>query len=206
MAQDIRELLRQDKQVPIESIREGHRDRFMQKLEKEFPEVKKSKRSLNYPWLRIAASVVVIFSISLFTLTQFSETTDPGVEVVDVLDSKVKNSTVVLTKESSTLAEISPEYEEVENNILTSIKFQLSKITVDDSNRELVESFKERLNNLDVEYQKLNKELIEVGPNVHSIEAMMENLTIRLSLLNRLKDKLEELERIENENYNEIQA
>ncbi|WP_025742557.1 hypothetical protein [Aquimarina pacifica] len=204
MAQDIRELLRRDKQIPIESISDGHRDRFMDRLEKELPEV--NNKNFNFKWVKIAASVVVIFSISLLTFTQFSEGTGEGVEVVNVANSTVKNATMVLPKQSSTLAEISPEYGEVENNILTSIKFQLSKITIDDSNRELVESFKKRLNNLDNEYQNLNRELIEVGPNVQSIEAMMENLTIRLSLLSRLKDKLEELERIENENYNEIQA
>jgi len=125
--------------------------------------------------------------------------------VVDVSDG-VKNASIKINKQTSTLAEISPEYEEVENTILTSIKFQLSNITIDDTNRELVESFKMRLANLDKEYQRLNRELIEVGPNVQSVEAMMENLKIRLSLLSRLKDKLKELERIEKENYNEIQA
>jgi len=125
--------------------------------------------------------------------------------VVDISDG-VKNASIKINKQTSTLAEISPEYEEVENTILTSIKFQLSNITIDDTNRELVESFKMRLANLDKEYQRLNRELIEVGPNVQSVEAMMENLKIRLSLLSRLKDKLKELERIEKENYNEIQA
>ncbi|WP_062057733.1 hypothetical protein [Aquimarina longa] len=202
MAQDIRELLRQDKQIPSEQIREGHQQRFLSKLEKELP---KKTRSFNYKWINIAASIIVIFSISLISYNQFGGNKPQETEVVG-LDNNVKNSSVILAKQSSSLAEISPEYEKVESSILTSIKFQLSKITIDDTNRELVESFKVRLGNLDKEYQKLNKELIEVGPNVQSIEAMMENLTIRLSLLNRLKDKLKELERIENENYNEIQA
>ncbi|MBQ0735670.1 hypothetical protein [Aquimarina celericrescens] len=201
MAQDIRELLKQDKQIPAERIRSGHEQRFMSKLEKELP---KKTNSFDYNWLKIAASVVVVFSISMFTYNKLESNNSNTDQIVD--NTKVKNSTVLMNKQSSTLAEISPEYEEVENNILTSIKFQLSSIKVDDSNRELVESFKARLNNLDKEYQRLNKELIEVGPNVQSVEAMMENLTIRLSLLSRLKDKLKELERIENDNYNEVQA
>ncbi len=203
MAQDIRELLKQDKRIPTERIREGHEDRFMNRLESELP---KKTKSLNYNWLRIAASVVVIFSVSLLTFNQLGSSNPEGTELVDLDNTSVKNATVVMSKQSSTLAEISPEYEKVENTILTSIKFQLSNITIDDTNRELVESFKTRLDNLDKEYQRLNKELLEVGPNVQSVEAMMENLTIRLSLLSRLNDKLKELERIENENYNEVQA
>ncbi len=205
MAQDIRELLKQDRQIPSEKIKQGHEFRFMSRLEKELP--KKKTQNLNYKWLKIAASVVVVLSISVLTFNQLGgEDLKGGTELVNIDDSTAKKSTVKLTKQSSTLAEISPEYQEVENSILTSIKFQLSQITIDDTNRELVESFMARLDNLDKEYQKLNRELIEVGPNVQSVEAMMENLTIRLSLLNRLKDKLKELESIENENYNEIQA
>ncbi|GGX08896.1 hypothetical protein GCM10007384_08370 [Aquimarina muelleri] len=201
MAQDIRELLKQDKQIPSEKIKEGHQQRFISRLEKELPQ---KTRSLKYHWLNIAASIVVILSVSLLTYNQLNTSTSKGTQIVD--SETVKNSSVILSKQSSPLAEISPEYEKVENSILTSIKFQLSKITIDDSNRELVDSFRDRLDNLDKEYQRLNKELIEVGPNVQSVEAMMENLTIRLSLLNRLKDKLKELEQIENENYNEVQA
>ncbi|WP_108866288.1 hypothetical protein [Aquimarina aquimarini] len=203
MAQDIRELLKKDKHIPSERIQEGHEQRFLSRLEKELP--KKTKK-FPYHWLNIAASIVVIFSVSLLTYNQLNVNNAEGTEVVNLDNESVKNSSIILTKQTSPLAEISPEYEEVENSILTSIKFQLSQITIDDSNRELVESFMTRLNNLDKEYQQLNKELIEVGPNVQSVEAMMENLTIRLSLLNRLKDKLKELERIENQNYNEIQA
>ncbi|TPN84698.1 hypothetical protein [Aquimarina algicola] len=204
MAQDIRELLKQDKQLPSERIREGHEARFMARLEQDLPD--KPKRIFNYKWLKVAASIVVIFSVSMLAFNQFNANSDPA--IVDVVKDElpVKNSSVILEKQSSPLAEISPEYEQYESSILTSIKFQLSQITIDDTNKELVESFMSRLDNLDKEYQKLNKELIEVGPNVQSVEAMMENLTMRLSLLNRLKDKLKELESIENENYHEIQA
>lgn len=203
MAQDIRELLKQDKRIPAKQIKKGHQQRFMSRLENELP---KKIRRFDYKWLNIAASIVVIFSVSLLTYNQLGSSDIEGSDIVDSNSSPVKNSSVILAKQSSPLAEISPEYQKVENSILTSIKFQLSQITIDDTNRELVESFMTRLDNLDKEYQKLNKELIEVGPNVQSVEAMMENLTIRLSLLNRLKDKLKELERIENENYNEVQA
>ena len=202
MAQDIRELLRQDKAIPSERLQDGHQARFMARLEKELPERK--TKSSNYGWLKIAASVAIIFSISITAFNQFGGKDNTGTEVVDA--ETTKNATVVLNKQSSGLADMHPEYEKVENYLLTSIKFQLSEITVNDKNRELVESFKVRLSNLDKEYQNLNKELMEVGPNLESIEAMKENLTLRLSLLEQLKEKLEELEKIENEGYDEIQA
>jgi len=189
MAQDIRELLKRDKQIPVERIKNGHEQRFLSRLENELP-VKKKR--FNYNWLKVAASIVVVLSVSIFSYNRFDSNAQPGIDVVEGNNAGAKNATLKLNKQTSTLAEISPEYEEVENTILTSIKFQLSNITIDDSNRELVESFKVRLGNLDLEYQRLNKEL--------------ENLKIRLSLLSRLKDKLKELERIEKENYNEIQA
>lgn len=202
MAQDIRELLKQDKQIPSERIREGHQQRFMDRLEKELP---KQKRGFDYSWIRIAASVVVILSVSFMAFNQFGNN-EGTTEVVNSTDSPVKNSTVVLSKQSSSVAEIYPDYEQVENTVFTTVKFYLSQIKIDDTNRELVESFMKRLENLDKEYQRLNEEFLKVGPNMQSIEAMKENLTMRLTLLTRLQEKLKELEKIENENYNEIQA
>ncbi|MBW1295570.1 hypothetical protein [Aquimarina litoralis] len=204
MGQDIRELLKQDNRIPSERLTEGHQDRFLARLEEELP---KKARKFNYGWLRIAASVVVILSISMLAFNEFGNNgINNNTQVVDANTSDVKNATVVLSKQTSSLAEMFPEYEKTENYLLTGIKFQLSQINVDDSNRELVESFMKRLEKLNKEYLDLNKELIEVGPNVQSAEAMIENLTLRLSLLNRLKDKLKELEKIENENYIDIQA
>ncbi|AXT56139.1 hypothetical protein D1815_10380 [Aquimarina sp. AD1] len=203
MGQDIRELLKQDNRIPSERLSEGHQNRFMARLEEELP---KKARKFNYGWLRIAASVVVILSISMFAFNDFGNNNGNNTKIVDTNTPDVKNATVVLSKQTSSLAEMFPEYEKTENYLLTGIKFQLSQINVDDSNRELVESFMKRLENLNREYQDLNKELIEIGPNEQSAEAMIENLTLRLSLLKRLKDKLKELEKIENENYIDIQA
>ncbi|GAA3514525.1 hypothetical protein GCM10022393_30600 [Aquimarina addita] len=200
MGQDIRELLKQDNQIPSEYIREGHQQRFISRLDKELP-VK--ERTLNFGWLKIAASIVVILSVSILTFNYSGTAIDDGTELVH---TDATNATVVLDKQRSQLAEISPEYQKAENYFLTSIKFELSQIKVDDTNRELVESFMKRLENLDNEYKELNTELIKVGPNMQSVEAMMENLTLRLSLLNRLKDKLKELEKIQNENYTDIQV
>ncbi len=204
MGQDIRELLKNDNKIPIGGqLREDHQKRFLSKLEQEFP---KKTRKHHFGWMRIAASIAIVLSISVYTYTKSENTTVEENQIVGVDKSESKNATVLLAKQSSPLAEVSPEYKTVENYMLTSIKFELSQIKIDDKNKGLVESFMKRLGNLDKEYQELNRELIEVGPNMQIVEAMMENLRLRLALLNRLKGKLKELEKIENENYTDIQA
>jgi len=202
MPQDIRELMKQDRQLPRDIIKEGHGQRFLDRLDKELPQ---KTRSYRYSWLKIAASIVIVFSVSFMAMHQLDGDT-LETKIVQQEQMNVKDAKMVLEKQSSSLAEISPEYKEYENTILTSIKFQLSQITIDDTNRDLVESFLVRLSKLDKEYHRLNKELIAVGPNIDNVEAMMENLTLRLTLMNRLKDKLIELKRIEKEDYNELQA
>lgn len=204
MAQDIRELLRQDKKMPSEQIREGHQHRFLAKLEQEFPEQEVQKKRFDYSWLRVAASIVVIVSVSLVAFNQFSSSGSNNL-VSSGDEVEPKEFRVVMPKQSS-LAEMSPEYKEAENYLLTSINFELSQITEDDTNKDLVDSFKVRLKKLDDEYQNLNKELEEIGPNSSSVEAMIENLKLRLDLLLKLKEKLKELEKIANEGYHEIQV
>ena len=57
----------------------------------------------------------------------------------------------------------------------------------------------ERLAELDKEYAVLNKELNEFGPNDETISALIQNLQLRLQLLQRLKEKLNQLKSSENE-------
>jgi len=114
MAQDIRDMLRRDRKIPVAPMEEGHALRFMERLEQELP----AKKEQNYHWLKIAATVVVVLSVSLVTLNPFSSSTESKIDVVDVTtNNPIKNATIALPKETSTLAEISPEYEEVEKNI-----------------------------------------------------------------------------------------
>lgn len=204
MGQDIRELLKQDKYIPTGAIPDGHRLRFMEKLEQELPkEEEKKTKSVHKKWLGIAASVVVVITMSLLpSSTNMLE----GSDVVSNEIPETKNVQVVLKKELSPLADMYPEYGKAEDYLLTSIKFQLSQIKVNDSNKELVESFMQRLSKLDKEYKELNQELVQVGPNIESVEAMMGNLRLRFDLLTKLKEKLKEIDRIENENYTDIQA
>ncbi len=201
MAQDIRELLKKDRSLPTEHIREGHQDRFLALLEKELPQEKKKN---DYGWMKIAASVIVIISISFMGWKGFQNTATTSGSKLVVTEKPVKSTTTL--EKQSPLANISPEYEKLENYYLTSIKFELSKMEKNEDNKELIDSFKVRLEKLNEEYQKLNAELMELGPNELSIDAMIENLQMRLNLLKNLKDKLKELEQLANEEYYQTQT
>ncbi|QKX05922.1 hypothetical protein HN014_13740 [Aquimarina sp. TRL1] len=203
MAQDIRELLKQDTHVSSERIRKGHQDRFLARLNEQLP-IENPKKSTKYTWLKVAASVAIIVSISLTAFNQFGSSQNTNDGVVGLDKDKIKDATVLVEKQSSVLADYSPQYKETENAFLTNVKYRLSKIEVTDDNRELVESFMVRLKDLHEEYQRLNKELMEEGPSMQSIQAMKDNLEMRITLLNRLENKLKEQEDIENDNYNEI--
>ncbi|UZO79295.1 hypothetical protein NBT05_09960 [Aquimarina sp. ERC-38] len=204
MGQDLRELLKKDRGLPINQLSDNHELNFLSKLEQELPvQEKNTKRFWNTNWIRITAGLIMVLSISLSYLFMGNSNNKadfiPGV-------SDVQNAKVILPKQTSSLASISPEYEKAEQYFLKNIKLGISEITIDSNNQELVQSFMRRLKELDEEYQSLNIELMELGPNPQSIEAMMENLTLRLSLLNRLNSKLKELDTLENENYIDLQA
>ncbi|HSI70275.1 MAG TPA: hypothetical protein VK941_08595, partial [Gillisia sp.] len=73
-------------------------------------------------------------------------------------------------------------------------------------NKALIDAFMLELEELDKEYQRLNAELNEAGPNEQTIEAMVANLQLRLELLLKLKNKLNEIKNSKNKNYENLQA
>ena len=56
------------------------------------------------------------------------------------------------------------------------------------------------MSELNKEYKRLNTEFNETGPNEQTIEAMVENLQLRLDLLYKLKNKLNEIKQTKNTN------
>ena len=63
-----------------------------------------------------------------------------------------------------------------------------------------------RITELDTEYNLLNKELNDVGPSEASVNALIDNLKLRLELLFKLKNKLKELKNLENEEFSSMQS
>lgn len=194
MAQDIRELMKGHR--PDKSrLSEGHEARFEARLKEAFPPEKKSN---GFFWLKIAASVVVVMTLGYFAFTYESgETIDP--EIVEVQPQEDLQNNI-------TLGDLSPDLKKVEEFYTNGINLQLASLEVNDDNRELIDSYLSRLAELDAEYKRLNDELNEVGPSEATITALIDNLQLRLELLFKLKNKLNELKDLNNEQFKNMEA
>ena len=89
---------------------------------------------------------------------------------------------------------------------MAGINMELAKLEVNNDNKALIDAFMLEMEELDKEYQRLNAELNESGPNEQTIEAMIANLQLRMDLLRKLKTKLKELKQSKNKSYENLQA
>ncbi|WP_350287470.1 hypothetical protein [uncultured Croceitalea sp.] len=189
MAQDLRKLFKEQRENEKFEMKKGHEDRFLSLLDEELPVAKKS--SINQ-WLSIAASIAVVLGIaSYFVLnTDRATTTEDSPEVVD---------TNIEEKTTISLGDLSPELKKVENYYVANINYELSKLEISEENKEIVDGFLQRLDELNAAYNDLNKELNDIGPNDQTIEAAITNLQLRLQLMQKLKEKLNQLKTSKNE-------
>ncbi|HET8886179.1 MAG TPA: hypothetical protein VFM70_07515 [Salinimicrobium sp.] len=189
MEQDIRELFKKEKTSHLPSMSEGHMKRFEKKLDKEFPQ----KRIQNYLWWKIAAILIVAIFTATFFLIQKSS------EEIEVVHTPVEEQEKEKSVPQFSLSDISPEYKKVENYYLAGINMEISKLKITDENKDLIDSFLQQLAILDAEYAKLNSELA-AGINEQTIQALVDNLKLRMELLMNLKTKLKELKNYPDEN------
>jgi len=180
MAQDIRDLLKDDSQDENKQMPKNHESRFLDKLNEALPENEKSK----FNWLSIAASVVVLIGLSFGAFQYFGN----GTPVVD------ETQTVAATK---SLGDVSPDLKKVEDYYLANINLELSKIELTPENKDMFDGYVQRLEDLKKEYNTLSIELTENGPNEQTINALINNLKFRLNLLHRLKEQLKTLSNLE---------
>lgn len=177
MAQDIRDLIKQEEKLVNDKMPSNHELRFLEKLDKALPVEKKT----HFNWLQIAASIVVLFGLSFLAFKYFQ--TDQPIDAI-------ANTKTVPTK---TLGDVSPGLKKVEDYYLASINLELSKMTYQLENKDLVDGYLEQLDELNTEYNRLSVELTENGPNELTVNALIDNLKYRLSLLYRLREQLKEL-------------
>lgn len=189
MGQDLRALFKKHREKERFSLMEGHEKRFLSKLEEALPEKKVSK---GFPWLKVAVAALVLLSVGTFFFTTARKPVDTPV-IVDGNKDRHK------TKPTLSFGDLSPELKRVEDYYVTTINYELSSLEISKENEELVDSYLERLGELNKEYQSLNTELNEVGPNDQTIEAAILNLQLRLDLMKKLKSKLNQLKSSENE-------
>jgi len=176
MAQDIRKLFENEPKVFKEKMPKGHEARFLKKLDDELPVTSNKSK---FTFLNIAASIVLLIGFS-FGAYQF-------------IGSETEELPVETTVARKSLGDISPQFKKVEDYYMANINLELSKIKVTPDSKELFDSYLAKLDELNKEYIRLEKELSEFGPNEQTVTALIDNLKLRLNLLYRLKDKLNEL-------------
>ena len=117
---------------------------------------------------------------------------DENITVVDRENPSIEDQGI-------SLGDLSPDLRKIETYYTTNINLQLAELADDPGNKELVDSYMDRLAELNKEYQRLNQELNELGPNDQTINALINNLQLRLQLLQKLKSKLNQLKSSKNE-------
>jgi predicted RNase H-like nuclease (RuvC/YqgF family) len=184
MGQDLREMFDRERKEARFVLKVGHDKRFADKLDKAMPRAKK-----RYGLLKIAASVLVIFGLGITAYIQLS-------------DKESISTTVVSKQQDNTpfsLGDLSPDLKKVENYYVATINLEFSKLVVSEDNKAMVDGFMNQLSELNDEYESLTVELNQMGPNDQTISALIENLELRLQLLQKLKKKLNQLKSSKNE-------
>ena len=183
MARDLRELFEKEREQKSFKMREGHEDRFFAKLEEELPNNPPKKKVISL-WMQIAASVVVAVGLSVYYFNNNGGEVVPD-EKITVVDRENPNEEA----QGISLGDLSPDLKKIETYYTTNINLQLAELADDPGNKELVDSYMDRLAELNKEYQRLNQELNELGPNDQTINALINNLQLRLQLLQKLQSK-----------------
>ena len=191
MEQDLRELFRDQKQKEHFVLKNDHEKRFLKKLEVALPQERRKNRN----WLKIAATVLLVLSLGLgYQYFMKQERTTPTVVAKEITgDNEAEFS----------FGDLSPKLKNIEDYYVANINMELSKLEVSPDTKDLVDSFMEQLSSLNSEYIDLNNELKSLGPNDQTISALIENLQLRLQLLQKLKKKLNELKFSKNEQIKE---
>lgn len=184
MQKDIKKIMQGFKNENID-LSKNHEDKFKQLLMSELH--KEKKKPSTFRWLSIAASVVLLITLGINFYN------------VDVIEEEPK-----LTNKEITLGNISPEFKTIETYYKNSINLELSKLELDDENKDIVDRYLLKIAELTKEYKLLTKELNIKGVNDDTIDALIRNLQLRLQLLQRLKKQLKQIKEL-NTTQNESQ-
>ncbi len=187
MGQDLKEMFKKQRDKAQFKLKVGHEARFSEKMDAILP-----KKRMSFGVVKIAASVIVLFGLGVMAYLQVNRKIVIPVTVVDNNDQNNDD-------DSFSFGDLSPDLRKVENYYMANINLELAKLEVSDENKGMVDSFMERLSELNEDYEELTVELNQMGPNDQTITALIENLQLRLQLLQKLKKKLNQLNISKNE-------
>lgn len=166
-----------DGQWDTEEPTAGHEDRFLDRLENN-KRRKKGKGLLFRLAMPTAAAILII--IGFWTVYKPDTQSDAG------------------------LAKMSPKVQETQMYFSSIIQKELAKVEKETSpeTRVLVKDALERIDALEKDYEKLTKELLTKGENKQIIHAMITNLQTRISFLEDVLTKIENIKKLK-ETYHE---
>lgn len=169
---------------PSFTMSEGHEQKFEKLLNTHFGKPKKKDYSLLYKMVAVAL-LALISAVFVYTYQQKDK-------VNNLVSAPLENTSIGL-------GDISPELKNIEDYYLTSIKLELATLETNTDYDEMVNSYLEELKNINITYNELENELNEYGITEEIIQAMIDNLQLRLKLLHNLKQKLNHLKQKQNE-------
>jgi len=176
--QDLNDLFAHfDGQWDTEEPAMGHEDRFLDRLEG-----KKKKKGLLFRLaMPTAAAIIIMFGL----WTMFKP------------DSAVTGNETAAVK-------LSPKVQETQTYFTGIIQKELAKVEKEDSpeTKMLVKSALLRMDALEKDYEKLTKEALSKGENKQIIHAMITNLQTRISFLEDVLTKIENIKKLK-ETYHE---
>jgi len=150
---------------------EGHKDRFLRKLERE----EESKRSSGITFWRVAAAVIVLVTISVSVLLpRFNSPKD------------VQYASMSLSDVSNDLAEVELYYQ-------SKLEREYAALNSLSETDPVVKSYLDELENLNQDYKDLEEQLYSSGSHEKVVIAMIENFRLRLELIEKLEKKKLEL-------------
>lgn len=193
MARDIRKLFEEEQKDSQQKMSEGHEARFLKKLDDALPVKTSIKKRFNV--LQIAAGIVILIGLGFGASKFFGNETIVPTEIVD-------NENPSKNDQLKSLGDISPDFKKVEDYYLANINLELSKVKQTPENKELFDGYVVRLAELNQEYKRLSVELTQHGPNELTVSALIDNLKLRLHLLYRLKEQLNDLNTSEEDKIN----
>jgi len=179
MGQDIKKLFEEAPEMDLREIPNGHKNRFESKLDATF----KSQKS-SFSWMNVAASIVFMMSFGFAGFYYYTS--------IDVSTNTINS-----------MADISPELKKTEDFYLAHINYQIAKIKITDKNRSFLESYFVELGVLQESYKSTIAGIDSEEISEDTINALIENLQMRLKLMYQLKaalKKLNNLNKQQNEN------
>ncbi|WP_400080043.1 hypothetical protein [Winogradskyella sp. R77965] len=158
----------------INEPKQGHEQRFLDKLKTNDIAQNGTKRSFDFNWkpfLAIAASLLICFSV-FTTLQNEPETLD--------------------------LANVSPELSETQDFFTVTIENELKKLNDERSplTEQIINDAIEQIQLLETDYQNLKTDLTESGKDQRVIYAMISNFQSRIDILNTVLEQIETIKEL----------